>query len=159
MRAGIAMAVLVLGSLAGAAAGVLTRSPVPDADLAAPGDAALAAREAEAGTTSIKLDREIIVPVVDGGTTRALMLFEIALAMADGGVESVHSAEPRLRDAFLGVLLELSTTGAFDGTYTDERVVGEVRDRLRQEAVEILGDAFRDVLFLQIVRQEIAPPG
>jgi hypothetical protein len=60
-----------------------------------------------------------------------------------------------LRDAFLRVLFEMSYTGAFSSTYTDERVVDELRGKLRAAARRLVGDAVGEVLILDIMRQEL----
>lgn len=103
----------------------------------------------------VRLGRPIVIPVVEGGETRALMVFEIALDVPGLLTERAYSAEPRLRDAFLRALLALSHTGAFSETYTDERVVRELRDRLRAVAREILGNEVSDILILDLLRQEM----
>jgi hypothetical protein len=103
----------------------------------------------------VKLARQLIVPVVEEGETRALMLFELALDVPRSMTERAYAAEPRLRDAFLKVLMEMSYTGAFSRTYTDERVVEELRDKLRSAARGQLGGAAADILILDILRQEL----
>lgn len=103
----------------------------------------------------VKLARQLIVPVVEEGETRALMLFELALDVPRSMTERAYAAEPRLRDAFLQALMEMSYTGAFSRTYTDERVVEELRDKLRSAARRQLGGAVSDILILNILRQEL----
>lgn len=103
----------------------------------------------------VKLARQLVVPVVEEGETQALMLFELALDVPRSMTERAYAAEPRLRDAFLQVLMEMSYTGAFSRTYTDERVVAELRDKLRSTARRQLGGAVSDILILDILRQEL----
>lgn len=117
-----------------------------------------AAGEAEAGAGErayIDIGRQMIIPVVEGGETRALMLFELAVDVPAAETERVYQLEPRLRDAFLRVLFEMSHTGAFLDTYTDARVVEELRGKLLRAARRHLGPAVADVLILDIVRQEL----
>jgi len=102
----------------------------------------------------VKLSRQIIIPVVEGGETRALMLFEIALDMRPGMSDRVFAIEPRLRDAFLRDLFELSHSGAFVDTYTDTQLMDELRRKLRESARHLLGSDVSDVLLLEVLRQE-----
>lgn len=103
----------------------------------------------------VKLARQIIVPVVHERETRALMLFDLALDVPSGAVERAYASEPRLRDAFLRELMDLSYAGAFLSTYTDDRVIAELRGRLRAAARRILGEDVSEVLILDILRQEL----
>ena len=103
----------------------------------------------------VSVGEQTIVPVVDGERTRALMLFELAVDVDPSGHEQAILIEPRLRDAFLRVLLKMSSTGAFTETYTEDWVIDEVRRALGQEARRFLGDALRDVLVLDVIRQEL----
>lgn len=103
----------------------------------------------------VKIGRQIIIPVVKDGETQALMLFDLALDVPSSMTERTYAAEPRLRDAFLRELFEMSYTGAFSGTYTDERVIEELRGKLRAAARRLLGDSVAEVLILDIMRQEL----
>jgi len=111
--------------------------------------------EAGADREYVKIGRQIIIPVVNKGETEALMLFDLAVGVPSSMTERIYAAEPRLRDAFLRVLFEMSYTGAFSGTYTDERVVEELRGKLRAAARRLVGDAVGEVLILDIMRQEL----
>ena len=103
----------------------------------------------------VKLGRQIIIPIVKGGKTQALMLFDLALDVPRSMTERTHAVKPRLRDAFLRELFAMSYTGAFSSTYTDERIIEELRTKLRAAARRLLGDAVADVLILDIMRQEL----
>ena len=113
--------------------------------------------DGEAGSDRdyVKIGRQIIIPVVNQGETQALMLFDLAIDVPRSMTERTYEAEPRLRDAFLRELLEMSYTGAFSSTYTDERIVEELRSKLRAAARLLLGSSVDDVLILDIMRQEL----
>ena len=110
--------------------------------------------ESPADRGYIQIGRQIIIPVVDGGETKALMMFDLALDVPTGLSEQVYGAEPRLRDAFLRILFQMSYTGAFSAAYTDERVIAELRGKLRRAARSLLGDEVAEVLILDLMRQE-----
>jgi hypothetical protein len=115
-----------------------------------------ASYDGEAGVDRdyVKVGRQIVIPVVEQGETRALMLFDLAVDVPRSMTERAYAAEPRLRDAFLRELFEMSYTGAFSSTYTDERVVEELRGKLRAAARRLLGREVAEVLILDIMRQE-----
>lgn len=167
----IALVIVLFGVGGGLALGVALRpgdaAPGPDDAAADAGSAAAAverggtesgaADEGEAGADRdyVKISRQIIIPVVKEGETQALMLFDLALDVPRSMTERTYAAEPRLRDAFLRELFEMSYTGAFSSTYTDERVIEELRGKLRAAARRVLGDAVAEVLILDIMRQEL----
>lgn len=121
------------------------------------GDGSDAGHDGEAGADRdyVKIRRQIIIPVVKEGETQALMLFDLALDVPRSMTERAYAAKPRLRDAFLRELFEMSYTGAFSSTYTDERIIEELRGKLRAAARRVLGDAVAEVLILDIMRQEL----
>ncbi len=103
----------------------------------------------------VKIGRQTIVPVVEDGETRALMLFELAVDVPAGRRQDVHDMEPRLRDAFLRELFQMSYTGAFMSTFTDDRIIEELRRNLVKAARTHLGEDINDVLILDVMRQEL----
>ena len=105
--------------------------------------------------TYVKLGRAFVIPIVDEQRTEALMQFDLALDVPAGMTQRAYAAEPRLRDAFLQTLLELSYTGAFSQTYTDERITRELREKLRADAQRLLEGTVYDVLILDMLRQEL----
>ncbi len=121
------------------------------------GDGSDAGHDGEAGAERdyVKMGRQIIIPIVKGGKTEALMLFDLALDVPLSMTERVHAAKPRLRDAFLRELFAMSYTGAFSSTYTDERIIEELRAKLRAAARRLLGDGVAEVLLLDVMRQEL----
>ena len=167
----IALVIVLFGVGGGLALGVALRpgdaAPGPDDAAADAGSAEAAverggtesgaADEGEAGADRdyVKIGRQIIIPVVKEGETQALMLFDLALDVPRSMTERTYAAEPRLRDAFLRELFEMSYTGAFSSTYTDERVIEELREKLRAAARRLLGDSVAEVLILDIMRQEL----
>lgn len=107
------------------------------------------------GRAYVKVGKQTIVPVVEGGETRALMLFELAVDVPLERRDSVHELEPRLRDGFLRELMKMSHTGAFMETFTDDRIIEELRRNLVHSAQRVLGEDAQDVLILDVMRQEL----
>lgn len=140
------------GETGGGAAAQTAGSP---AGSAAQASGEPAGRVALADRAYVKLGRQVVIPIVEKRRTEALMLFELALEVPAGMTERAYAAEPRLRDAFLQSLLEMSYTGAFSETYTDERITRELRDKLRGDAQRLLEGTVFDVLILDMLRQEL----
>lgn len=164
----IALVIVLFGVGGGLGLGVALRpggaAPGPDDAVAGAASAEAAGEldggdgddgEAGADRDYVQIGRQIIIPVVKDGETQALMLFDLALDVPSSMTERTYAAEPRLRDAFLRELFEMSYTGAFSSTYTDERIIEEVRGKLRAAARRVLGDAVAEVLILDIMRQEL----
>ena len=111
--------------------------------------------EVPVGRSYVKVGRQTIVPIVDGGKTEALMMFELAVDVPVERTDDVHAIEPRLRDAFLRELMQMSHTGAFMETFTDDRIIQELRRNLVKAARTYLGPEVGDVLILDVMRQEM----
>ncbi|MEL6217007.1 MAG: flagellar basal body-associated FliL family protein [Pseudomonadota bacterium] len=164
MKLVIALVLLVIGIAGGGALGMMLK-PMPEPETMAEPvkteEDAMAEEKMkeedadEVPSSFVTIARQMIVPVVEGGETRALMLFEIALDVPEEYRESVLEREPRLRDAFLRELFELSYTGAFLETYTSDRVMEDLRGKLLAAARVHLGDRVSDVLILDALRQEL----
>lgn len=160
MKPILALVIILLGIVGGGAAGIMLR-PVPD-----PEEIAKAEMEPKVdpnaqpvvGPSSdrafVEIGPQMIIPIVEGGRTRALMLFELAIDVPTGRVEDVHAIEPRLKDAFLTEFLRMSQAGAFNENFTDNRVIGELRGSLTRAAQRLIGDDVAEVLILDIMRQE-----
>lgn len=116
-------------------------APLADPDPAVPADFA-------------KLDNQFVVPVVKGGSVRALVVLSITLEVVPETSAEVFAKEPRLRDAFLQVLFEHANAGGFDDNFTQAERMLLLRQGLRESAHRLLGSIVRDVLIVDIVRQE-----
>ncbi|MGF1445903.1 MAG: flagellar basal body-associated FliL family protein [Pikeienuella sp.] len=148
MKLLLCAALIVMGLVGGAAIGHLLR---PNS-----GSATQAPASPPSGPSDyVEIARQMIVPVVAGGETEALMIFEVALDVPASARERAFQREPRIRDAFLREMFEMSYAGAFADTYTSERVMEELRARLLAAARLHLGQRVRDVLILDALRQEL----
>ena len=147
--------IIVLGVIGGAGAGIFLKPAPPHTDE----HSAAAAPEEDPNEiverSFVKIGRQTIVPVVQDGETRALMLFELAVDVPATKADDVHSMEPRLRDAFLRELFQMSYTGAFLTDFTEERVIEELRRNLTTAARTYLGHNQAEVLILDVMRQEM----
>ena len=166
MRKVLVILLPLLGLIGGSVGGLLLR-PAAQEELGKPaghGEGHAETRQDHEATLAqtgagersfVKIGRQTIIPVVEEGKTRALMLFELAIDVSADANDRALQLEPRLRDAFLDQLLQMSYTGAFLTNFTDDRVIEELRRNLTRAAREHLGDAVREVLILDVMRQEL----
>ncbi|MFQ5624649.1 MAG: flagellar basal body-associated FliL family protein [Paracoccaceae bacterium] len=134
---------------AGCAAAAAHREPAPAEDHGGHGEGAFAARE------FAKLANPVVVPVLEDGRMKSLVVLSISLEVQPGFKEQVYSMEPKLRDAFLKVMFRHSNSGGFQGNFTERRAMRDLRGSLREAAAALLGDKLVDVLILDIVRQDV----
>lgn len=158
---------LLGGSGAGAAAGLfLLPPPAVEEDPAAVACPEPASTEGLHGelpepapydtpSAFVPLNNQFIVPVVEGEDVAALVILSLSLEVPDGENAAVLAAEPRLRDAFLQVLFDHANTGGFDGAFTASETMRTLRLALDAASHEILGDVSRNVLIIDIVRQDV----
>lgn len=109
----------------------------------------------EGPSAFVALNNQFVVPLVGGDGVEALVILSLSLEVGEGDDDAVLSAEPRLRDAFLQVLFDHANTGGFEGAFTATETMRRLRLALTSAAQEILGDALRNVLIVDIVRQDI----
>ena len=152
---------LLAGLGAGVGAGVLLRAPAPE-ETAEPETEAEAetdtARPPEQGAPGqsefVRLNNQFIVPIVRDGTVRSLVILSLSVEVDLGNTELVFSQEPRLRDSFLQVLFAHANAGGFDGGFTQAIAMDPLRVVLRDAATQVLGAIARDVLIIDITRQD-----
>lgn len=103
----------------------------------------------------VPLENQFIVPLLEEDSVTALVVLSVSLEVPEGEEEAALAAEPRLRDAFLQVLFDHANTGGFSGTFTATEPMRSLRLALGTAAREVLGEAARNVLIVDIVRQEV----
>jgi hypothetical protein len=122
-----------------------------DAD---PGQPEAAPAQGPDASQFITLDRQFIVPIVAEDRVSAMMVLTLNLEVAPGKVERAFRNEPKLRDALLRALFEHAYTGGFNGDFTAEHVVRELRSNLLKAGREIIGSDLRNVLIADMIRQD-----
>lgn len=155
---------LFVGVGAGVGAGLVLVSPVPDetpvadANCIPPADgtevAFLPPEPAETEVEYAKLNNQFIIPVVEDGLVAALVVISLNLEVTLGSRSAIFAAEPKLRDRFLQVMFDHANTGGFSGNFTAGTNMRLLRDDLLRVAKDVSGDRVKDVLVLDIVRQD-----
>jgi hypothetical protein len=169
MRLIIPIILLLLGLGGGVGAGLMfgpSSEAEPDAeaetseeeadDDAAPPEGGIdGAETSESGNTEyVRLQNQFIVPVVRDGSVRSLVVMTLTIEVGLGLGDTVFQHEPRLRDSFLRVLFAHANAGGFDGAFTEAVLIDPLRRGLRNAAASVLGDGVRDVLIVDISRQD-----
>lgn len=106
------------------------------------------------GADYVKMNNQFIVPLVEAGNVRSLIVMSLSLEVDTGSTETVYDKEPKLRDAFLQVLFDHANAGGFSGAFTKSTNMMVLRDSLLETARRTLGDIVTDVLIVDLVRQD-----
>ncbi|MBD3763460.1 MAG: flagellar basal body-associated FliL family protein [Rhodobacterales bacterium] len=161
--------VLLLAGLGGGVGAGLMLQPPPD-----PGSADPAAKETAKPDKSgksgdpagkhghaealpfdyVKLSNQFVVPVLEGTRVGSLVVLSLSLEVETGAAEQVYAVEPKLRDVFLRILFDHANAGGFAGAFTDGATLDALRRALFEGASSVLGDRVRDVLIVDLVRQD-----
>ncbi len=106
------------------------------------------------GFEYVRLNNQFIVPIVRNSTVRSLVVISLTIEVPLGLNEAVFDHEPRLRDTFLRVMFAHANAGGFDGSFTEAAAMAPLREGLREAAAGVLGPVVRDVLIVDITRQD-----
>lgn len=103
----------------------------------------------------VKLNNQFVVPVVFHGNVKSLVVLSLTLEVSASSQDQIYQHEPKLRDAFLQVLFEHANSGGFDGAFTSGRNMSLLRDALLEVATKTFGNRIRDILIVDLVRQDV----
>lgn len=103
----------------------------------------------------LKFGRQFVVPVIARDNVDALVILDINLELDPSAAESAYSREPKVRDALLKSLLQLSNEGAFGERLLNEENLDDIRARLLASAKTVLDDDVVGVLILNVARQDV----
>lgn len=102
------------------------------------------------------LGDQFVVPVVNAGSVEALVILSLSVETAPGFGDEIVAHTPKLRDLFLRELLDHANLGGFQDTFTSNGTLDRLRVALREAGQNEMGHEFRDVLILDINRQEMS---
>ena len=102
-----------------------------------------------------KLSNQFVVPVVEDGRMKSLVIMTLSVEVPTGEKAAVFEVEPRLRDAFFSALIEHANIGGFDGNFTSSANMRSLREALFDASQTAVGPMISDVLILDIARQDV----
>ena len=111
--------------------------------------------EMDVNVNYYKFSRQFIVPVINDDGLKSVVLLDLNLEMDESAAEAFYVREPKLRDVLMEELLDLANEGRFNGRLTNRRNLQLVRMDLLNAVQDVSGGEIRDVLILDIMRQDV----
>lgn len=102
-----------------------------------------------------RMSSQFIVPVIEDDEVAAMVVLSMTIEVDVGGTTVVFQREPRLRDSFLRVLFDHANIGGFDAGFTQSGTLEILRKALKEAAQKSLGPIVREILIVDILRQEV----
>jgi len=103
----------------------------------------------------VELENQFVIPVISNEEIASMVVVSLSLEVPLGGRDPIVEIEPKLRDVFLRAMFDHANIGGFSGNFTSSSNMRILRGDLLRQAKNLLGDAVRDVLIIEIVRQDI----
>lgn len=103
-----------------------------------------------------KIQNQFIVPIIHHGKMTGMVLMSLAIEADPSLRDAIFKHEPKLRDAFLRVMFDHANIGGFDGNFTENGPMQLLDESLLRVAQGMIGIGIRDVLILEIARQELS---
>jgi flagellar protein FliL len=151
MRKVLPLLLALIGVGIGGGAGFFLRPQVPPEDS---GHMEEAVEEPAEPPEYVKLSNQFVIPVLADGRIESMVILSINLEVDAGTTETVYAREPKLRDAFLQVLFDHANAGGFRGSFTDGANLVNLRTALHETAMGVLGEIVKDILIVDIGRQD-----
>jgi len=89
-----------------------------------------------------------------GGEIDALVIMNLNYELNDDAPDNIYTFEPKLRDAIVRELLRLSDKGIFGDDLTTPQSYELLRSTLLEAGQKVVSEGIRDVLILDIARQD-----
>jgi len=89
-----------------------------------------------------------------GKEIEALVIMNLNFELESDAPENLYSFEPKLRDAIVRELLTLSDRGIFGEDMTTPKNYETLRSTLLEAGQRVVQDGIKDVLILDIARQD-----
>lgn len=102
----------------------------------------------------LRFKRQFIVPEIGPEGVEALIILNLAIELDDQAGADIFSYEPKFRDAFVRELLALSQDGVFGNDLTSPQTYESLRTTLWRSALDVRAEGIKDVLILDMAKQE-----
>jgi len=146
----------LLGATGGIGGGLALRPPAEqlEAGHTAPPEPGHDSPETIGVAEYVKLNNQFVVPVVKDAQVNSLVVMSLSIEIEQGERDTVYAREPKLRDALLQVLFDHANMGGFAGMFTDGNTLDVLRMSLTETARDVLGEGVKNVLIVDIARQD-----
>ena len=103
----------------------------------------------------VKLSKQFVVPVIKDSRVSSMVVMSLSIETTPTVGDTVFAREPKLRDALLGVMFLHANSGGFDGQFTSNEAMKDLRGSLLEAARDVIGDDVYNVLITDILRQDV----
>ena len=111
--------------------------------------------EQDSAVDFVRMNDQFVIPVLENGVVQSLVVMSITLEVASGESAAVFAIEPKVRDGLLRILFDHANAGGFRGNYTQTDQVESLRRALLERAQSTGGTVIRNVLILDLLRQDV----
>lgn len=108
----------------------------------------------ETTTTYMKFKRQFVIPVMKENKIKSLVIMNFNIELNDAAPPNAFNKEPKLRDAFMRDLLNLSNEGVFDDDLTSPETFDYIRETLVGSSRRILSQGVENVLILDVAKRD-----
>ncbi|MEM1362027.1 MAG: flagellar basal body-associated FliL family protein [Pseudomonadota bacterium] len=129
--------------------------PAPEVMAASADPGSAGEKVKETGTEFVDFENQFVVPVTSSDAIVSMVVISLTLEVSGGTREAIFRQMPRLRDSFLDVLFDHSSTGGFSASFVNGSGLNELRDILRETAIGTAGTAVQDVLIADLIQQDL----
>jgi len=105
-------------------------------------------------TTYMKFKRQFVIPVMKENKIKSLVIMNFNIELNDAAPANSFNLEPKLRDAFMRSLLNLSNEGVFDDDLTSPETFDYIRETLVGASRGILSQGVENVLILDVAKRD-----
>ncbi|RKQ72153.1 hypothetical protein DES40_1490 [Litorimonas taeanensis] len=102
----------------------------------------------------LKFKRQFVIPVMQNKKITSLVIMNFNIELDGSASANSFAYEPKLRDAFMRDLLNLSNEGVFDNDFTSPETFEYIRETLLGSSRRIMKDGVQNVLILDIAKRD-----
>ncbi len=102
-----------------------------------------------------KFTREFVVPIMEGGRVKSLVIININLEADSAISQTLFSMDPKLRDNIMTTLIALSNDGVTFESFTDVDSYETLRSMILKNLANVVSSGIRNVLIVDIAKQDL----
>ena len=102
-----------------------------------------------------KFGREFVVPIMQDGKVKALVILNLNLEVDDSHIDKLFSLEPKLRDNVMTTLVGLSTDGRTLEDPTNTESYETIRSVVLMNLQSVVSSGIENVLILDMAKQDL----